>query len=196
MNITKKAKDFRPILQNVFYDENDNAMKATDSFRALTYKSECEIERSFLINPITMVYQSEDNYPNLNRLNDDARYGEMEIRFASGIDLQGLKKLLSDFKKKETFIKVSIDGKSKEVSVRDTKNKLLKVLEVESVNDEKGNFEFVFTGLYFYNMIEFLVDYKKAYKNKLTVHFNNESKPILITDDEWFCYLLSPVRMA
>ncbi|MCF8638441.1 hypothetical protein [Enterococcus faecium] len=200
MNITKTATDSRPNLKNVFYDETDNYMKATDSFRALSFKNDFTIEQSVLINPMTLEYSTRGHYPDINRLNNQALIANQSLIFKSDVDLSGFKKVISMYKRKGMFLRFTINGAKKEVIVKNARDEILQILEIESIYDEQLIIDVTLSGLYLYHLIEFLNDYRKECKNKLTVYLNNSTeiveivRPFLITDNDKFIYLLSPIR--
>lgn len=200
VNITKKAPDFIPNLKNVFYDETDNYMKATDSFRALSFKNAFAIEQSALINPVTLEYSTRGHYPDVNRLNNQALIANQRLIFKSDVDLAGLKKVISRYKRKGMFLTFTINGTVKEMIIKNARDEILQILEIESIYDEQLTIDITLSGLYLYHLIEFLIDYRKEHRNQLTVYLNISTgiveivRPFLITDNDKFIYLLSPIR--
>lgn len=205
--ITNKVSNSRPILQNMYLD--NNTIVATDSHRliSINYKHD---QTNQLINPKTnKVIESDSQYPNTERLipltenaNNIISINSDEIDFIISV-LKAYKHL------KVSRLKLSLNDDLTEYELNmnimefiEENNDNLKKLNLsyklnnKQLQDEKIRKLYINVD-YFLHAMEFLKDYDKKTMllNDYNICIYDKFKPILITTEKNdFQYIICPAR--
>lgn len=186
LKLTKKVSKTRPILNSVNYDSETNTINVTDSMRLISIKSEEKINNTFNIDPTSMMNKNID-YPNVHRLIPSKQEDYFEVLMS--IDHKSVTSLLKTNKKsyskiliKDEYLVLAFDNNGIEIPIT--------LGKTEESSKDIG----YFNNEFLCDLFDFIKD--ADYLNK-TVKMNhiNTLKPLALSFDEEYIYLITPVRV-
>ncbi|MBF0793391.1 hypothetical protein [Mammaliicoccus lentus] len=205
--ITNKVSNSRPILQNMYLD--NNIIVATDSHRLIKINYEHD-QTNQLIDPKTNeIVESDNQYPNTERIIPLTKDTNNIINIKSDeIDLIiSVLKAYKHLKVSKLQLTLNEDNSQYELNIN-----YFELIEFNNANLKKINLSYklennqltnnkvqkLYLKLdYFLHALEFLKDYDKAtmLNNDYKIHVYDRLRPIMITTDKNdFQYVICPLR--
>ncbi|WP_239704904.1 hypothetical protein [Mammaliicoccus sp. E-M24] len=205
--ITNKVSSARPVLQNMYFD--NNKIVATDGHRLIRINYEHN-KTNELFSPKNNEFVDCDyNYPSVERiipLTENAnsviniKSDEIDIIISMLKAYKHLKCSLIKFSLNNDNTQYEMDMKKLELQKQYSTKNLTNLninyqLENTKITDERIN-KFYLNVNYFMNIMEFIKDYNKTTLVKdYKIYIYHELKPIMVTTDKNdFQYVVCPVR--
>ena len=182
--ITRK-KDIKPILAGINYNHTKDQLEATDSHRLLTINANCNLNDSFVFNPLTLE-RIEGNYPNTERLIPVVQ----DNLFRAGEVDTNMLKIIAAYKKENLSLELS-DGS---LSIINAKDNVIAVIPA-TVNHNHEYEKTYINASYLYDALSFVADYGKEYPDaRINLTMVTRVRPINFSNFE-FNYIVTPVRV-